>query len=60
VELIPLEQVLEDLCPPERPPFTASAGGDLADLIDFYGRTRHLPLPDESEDENQIEDEDLT
>jgi hypothetical protein len=56
VELILLEQVLENLCPPERPPFTASAGGDLADLIDFYGRTRHLPLPDESEDENQIEE----
>jgi len=54
VELIPLERVLEDLCPPERPPFTASAGGDLADLIDFYGRTRHLPVTDEAEDEDLV------
>jgi len=60
VKLVPLERVLEDLCPPQRPPFTASAGGDLADLIDFYGRTRHLPLTDEAEDENQTEDGDLT
>ena len=58
--MIPLERFLKDLCPPERPPFTASAGGDLADLIDFYGRTRHLPITDEPEDEDQIEDEDLT
>ena len=58
--MIPLERVLQDLCPPERPPFTASAGGDLADLIDFYGRTRRLPITDEPEDEDQIEDEDLT
>src|SRR5215207_1601828 len=59
VGLIPLETILEDLCPPERPPFTASAGGDLADLIDFYGRTRQLPLTDESEVEDQVKDEDL-
>lgn len=57
VRLVPLEDVLQDLCPPQRPSFTASAGGDLADLIDFYGRTHRLPLPDESEDEDQIEDE---
>ena len=57
VRLIPLKQVLEDLCPPVRPPFTASAGGDLADLIDFYGRTRQLPLTDEPEDGQQIEEE---
>lgn len=56
VELVSLQTVLEDLCPPERPPFTASAGGDLADLIDFYGRTRQLPLTNEHEDEDQIED----
>ncbi len=56
VELVPLQTVLEDLCPPERPPFTASAGGDLADLIDFYGRTRQLPLTNEHEDEDHIED----
>ncbi len=60
MELVPLERVLEDLCPLERPPFTASAGGDLADLIDFYGRTRQLPLTDEPEDEDQIEGEDLS
>lgn len=56
VELVSLQTVLEDLCPPERPPFTASAGGDLADLIDFYGRTRQLPLTNEHEDEDHIED----
>lgn len=59
VELVPLQTVLEDLCPPQRPPFTASAGGDIADLIDFYGRTRQLPLTDEPEDEDQLEDEDI-
>lgn len=56
VELVSLKTVLEDLCPSERPPFTASAGGDLADLIDFYGRTRQLPLTNEHEDEDHIED----
>lgn len=59
VSLVPLGTVLEDLCPPHRPPFTASAGGDLADLIDFYGRTRQLPLTDEPEDEDLPEGEDV-
>jgi hypothetical protein len=47
--------VLQDLCPPDRPAFTASAGGDLADLIQFYGRTHQLPVDDEPEDEPEDE-----
>lgn len=47
VELIPLNTVLEALCPPERPVFMASAGTDIADLIDYYGRERELPVADE-------------
>jgi hypothetical protein len=55
IELISLQTVLQDLCPPDRPAFTASAGGDLADLIQFYGRTHQLPVDDEPEDEPEDE-----
>lgn len=60
VRLVPLQTVLEDLCPPERPPFTASAGGDLADLIDFYGRTHQLPLTDETDRVDRLEEEEVS
>lgn len=53
VETIPLQKVLEELCPPERPAFTASAGTDIADLIDYYGRERELPIVDEVEEEDE-------
>ncbi len=53
IELIPLERVLEALCPPTRPAFTASAGTDIADLIEYYGRVRHLPVEDEIEGEDE-------
>jgi hypothetical protein len=51
--VVPLERVLEALCPPTRPAFTASAGTDIADLIDYYGRVRQLPVDDETEDEEE-------
>jgi len=50
IELIALESVLEALCPPTRPAFTASAGTDIADLIEYYGRVRQLPVDDEIEE----------
>lgn len=53
IELIPLERVLEALCPPTRPAFTASAGTDIADLIEYYGRVRELPVDDEVADEEE-------
>lgn len=53
VELIPLNTVLEALCPPKRPAFTASAGTDIADLIDYYGRERELPVVDEIDEEDE-------
>ncbi len=39
VRLIPLEKVLDDLCRGGQPEYS-SAGGDLAELIDFYARKR--------------------
>ena len=51
IELVPLERVLEALCPPTRPAFTASAGTDIAGLIEYYRRVRQLPVDDETEDE---------
>jgi hypothetical protein len=53
IALIPLQRVLDELCPPKRPAFTASAGTDIADLIDYYGRERELPIEDEVEGEDE-------
>lgn len=53
IELVPLERVLEALCPPTRPAFTTSAGTDIADLIDYYGRARQLSVDDETEDDQE-------
>ena len=53
VEIIPLQRILEELCPPKRPDFTASSGTDIADLIDYYGRERELPIVDEVEEEDE-------
>lgn len=52
IELVPLERVLEALCPPIRPAFTASAGTDIADLIDYYGKRRQLPVDNETGDDD--------
>ncbi len=53
VELISLESVLHDLCPTERPEFTAGAGADLADLIDYYGREKSLDSMPENADTDE-------
>jgi hypothetical protein len=59
IKLVRLDSVLEALCPPTRPAFTASAGTDIADLIEYYGRVRQLPIDDETEgDDEDIEGED--
>jgi len=55
VGLVYLGRVLEVLCPPQRPLFTASAGADLADLIDFYRRKRSLPVDEISEEADEVE-----
>jgi hypothetical protein len=39
---VPLGTVLQDLCTGDSPPFTGSAGGDLADLIAFYAQHSRL------------------
>jgi hypothetical protein len=38
IRLVPLAEVLDNLCHVKRAVFSASAGTDLADLIEFYAR----------------------
>ena len=41
VTLVSLDSVLSELCSGAPPPFTGSAGGDLAELIQHYARVLH-------------------
>ncbi len=53
IELVPIESVLEMLCSPIRPAFSASAGTDIEDLNQYYGRVEQLPVDAEIKGEDE-------